>query len=191
MALGIALDLFAIRNARGRSVLAVTLWIFEEGLLMERGAELSAVPYEQVVDFQANRETGRPMFWLTLKDDVQIVLSVGNTPEIMPVMEYIEIRMAAAQLLPRLRSIWHGKAEEFGVLVLNRGGIEGPGFFAPWPEVRRVVDDGTTVFIDSADAPKWLDVHYRRVSFPSLVMAISHVLIEEHSRLAPTFEPEA
>jgi len=179
--IGLSIWLAFFRRPR----LRLTLWIFEEGLFLRRGGESTVVRWADLQDYEVSRETGRPLFWLTLRDEAPIVLSVGHCPEVIPLMEYMEIRMAGAQLLPRLKAIWHGQRERFGVLTLDHDGIAGPGFFAPWSQVSRVMSDAKSLYVDWSARTSWTAVRYRDVSFPYLVMAIAHILIDEHSRLGP------
>jgi hypothetical protein len=164
-------------------LLSLRLWIFEEGLLLQRGGQFTTTRFENVKEFEMSRATGRPLFWITLPDEVPIVLSVGHTPEVMPLMEYAEIRMAGAQLLPRLQAIFEGSLERFDKVKLDKEGFHGPGFVAPWSEVRRVVCDERNLFVDWTVRNDWIPIRYQDVSFPHLVMAISHILIEDHARL--------
>ncbi len=162
--------------------LSLALWIFEEGLFMRRGGQSTVARFEEVVGYEVSNHTGRPLFWLTIDEEAPIVLSVGHCPEVVPLMEYIEIRMAAAQLLPRLKAIWDGERAQFGVVALDKTGFHGPKFFAPWAEVRKVVPDERSLFVDCGRR-EWVALRYRDVAFPHLVMAIAHVLIDEHSRI--------
>ena len=67
--------------------------------------------------------------------------------------------------------------------MLDHNGIRGRSFFAPWTEVRRVISDARVLFLDWSARSEWLEVRYADVSFPYVVMAIAHVMIEEHQRL--------
>lgn len=166
-----------------RPSLRLTMWIFEEGLLLRRSGQLTNVRFEGVKGFKASSESGRPVFCLDLEGESTIELSIGHCLEVMPLMGYVEIRMAAAQLLPRLQTIFNGEREEFGAVQLDKEGIHARGIVAPWSEVRRVVSDDEHLFIDWTRRPEWVPIRYRDVSFPHLVMAISHVMIDEHPRL--------
>ena len=84
--------------------------------------------------------------------------------------------------LQRLKAIWLGQSERFGIVTLDRFGLRAGNFFAPWPEVRRVVSDAQHIFVDWSGRADWVPIRYRDVSFPYLVMAIAHVLIEDHGR---------
>ena len=182
---GAAVAFFCWRVTVRPKNFSLSLWIFEEGLFMRRGGESTVARFEEIRDYRTTLETGQPHFWLTFKDESPVVLSIADCVELLPLMEYIEVRMAASQLLPRLKSIWLGQNETFGVISLNRAGLTGPGFFAPWSEVRRVMSDPRNFLVDWNKRPDWIDIRYRDVSFPHLVMAISHVMIDDHSRLAP------
>jgi hypothetical protein len=162
--------------------LSLTLWFFEEGLFLRRGGQSAVARYHEVKAFETSYETGRPLFWITLEDEAPIVLSVGHCPEVIPLMEYIEIRMASAQLLPRLKRIWEGECERFGVVSLDRTHFHGPEFDLRWDKVRRVVDDVKHLLVGLKGRRERLEVRYRDVAFPHLVMAIAHILIDEHQR---------
>jgi hypothetical protein len=162
--------------------LGLTLWFFEEGLFLRRGGQSTLARFHEVKAFETSYETGRPLFWITLEDETPIVLSVGHCPEVIPLMEYIEIRMASAQLLPRLKRIWEGERERFGVVSLDRTHFHGPEFDLRWEQVRRVVDDVKHLLVGLKGRRERLEVRYRDVAFPHLVMAIAHILIDEHQR---------
>jgi hypothetical protein len=109
--------------------------------------------------------------------------NIEHGPEVVRLMEYAENRVSAAKLLPRLEAIWLGDRELFGVIKLGRAGIGGPGFFASWSEVCQVYSDECSLYVDWSQRPRCLVVRYRDVAFPRLAMAISRILIEEHSHL--------
>ena len=125
----------------------------------------------------------RPAYWLTLERGVSVKVDISASPERMPLMEYIEIRLSAAQFLDRLKSIFHGNREPFGIVTLDRSGFEGPQFFAPWSEIRRVVADAQQLFVDWTQRSEWVGLPYEGVSFPYLVIAIAAVMMDEHQRL--------
>ena len=176
--IGVAIWFMTMR----KTALGSTLWIFEEGIYVHRYGRTKVAPWTDIQEFEASMATGRPVYWLTFAHDLSVAISVNFTPEVTPLMEYIEIRLAAAQLLRRLEAIWEGQSQRFGIVTLDPGGITAPRLFAPWAEVRRVVSDAQHLFIDWAGASEWVPLRYRDVSFPYLVMAISHVMIDEHQR---------
>jgi hypothetical protein len=161
---------------------ATILWIFEEGVLIHRSGRTTVVPWENVEKLRVNLTSGRPMYWLGISHDLSVAISLRFSPEVMPLMEYVEMRLTAAQFLPRLKAIWDGKPQRFGIVTLDRIGFKAPAFFASWSEVRRVVSDAQHLFVDWTGSSDWLTLRYRDVSFPYLVMAISHVMIDEHQR---------
>jgi hypothetical protein len=165
-----------------RPRLGLTMWIFEEGMMILRGGDLTVARWEEVPEYEMSNETGRPLFWLTLENEAPIILSVGHCPEVIPLMEYMEIRMASAQFLPRLKALWDDDQLIFDAIRLDRKGIEGPRFFAPWNSVRRVMADGRFFYLECEGESRWHEVRFRDVSFPNLVIALAHVMIEEHTR---------
>jgi hypothetical protein len=159
-----------------------TLWIFEEGVYLSCYGRSKVSPWAEIQDFEASMATGRPLYWLTLAHDLSVAISVNFSPEVVPLMEYVEMRLSATQFMRRVEAIWDGRPQHFGVVTLDRIGFKGPDCFVPWAEVRRVVSDAQNLFVDWSRSADWVPVRYRDVSFPYLVMAISHVLIEEHQR---------
>jgi hypothetical protein len=164
---------------------ATVLWIFEEGAFLVRGGQRTATAWEDFHDFESVADARRPAYWLTLDHGVSVKVPLHGSPERIPLMEYVEIRLSAAQFLGRLKSIFKGNRELFGVVTLDCQGFQGPEFFAPWAEIRRVVTDSQRLFVDWSQRREWVGVPYEYVSFPYLVIAIAGVLIDEHNRLAP------
>jgi len=105
--------------------------------------------------------------------------------EIMPMAEYMEVKMASAQLLPKLRRIVAGERVRFGAVVLDARGFASPGFAAAWSDIVRVMADRKQLFVDRRGQPEWHEIAYRQVAFPRVVLALSAVLIEEAKRLPP------
>ena len=185
LGLGCACLYFAWRLTFRRPILALDLWIFEEGLLLRRGGELIVARYQDIQDYEVSRETGRPLFWLTLRDEDPIILSVGHTRQVLPLMEYMEIRIAGAQLLPRLKSIWEGEREKFGIVTLDRDGYHSPKFVVPWSDLVRIDCDDCSMYVRFDKRRDKHVIRYRDVSFPQLVLALAKILKKEHSRLGP------
>jgi hypothetical protein len=167
-----------------RPLLEITVWIFENGLFLRRGNDGEACAWEDVKDFKGDPNSGHPTFWITTRGDWRLILSSEQTPAIMPLAEYIQVKIVSAQLLAKLRHIFEGNRVPFGVLSLDRAGITGR-FTARWSEIVRVMSDDAHVFIDCRNLQSWHQVRYRDVSFPQLLLAISHVMIEEEKRLTP------
>jgi hypothetical protein len=161
-----------------------TLWVFEQGLFLRQFGRSMAARWDEVRDFEKSAATGRPLFWLTLANDMTVAVSVGHSPQVVALMEFVEIRLAGSQLLRRLQNIWEGRRERFGSVILDRNGIQGPHFFAPWPAVRRVIFDTKNLFVDWTGVENWSPIRFADVSFPYLVMTISQVMIEEHKRFS-------
>lgn len=166
-----------------RAALASVVWIFEEGVCVLRGGQFMITPWNDVVDFAVANPSGRPVYWLSPTEEMSFRLDMSHDPNMMPLMEYVEIRLASAQLLKRLEAIMAGRQIRFGAIALDRNGLSGPHFFAPWESVRKVVADANHLLIDWSQRSQWMQVEYDRVSFPLLVRAIASVLIEEHGRL--------
>jgi hypothetical protein len=162
--------------------LHVLVWIFENGLFLQRGSDVEACGWEDVKEMRVNHEYGRPTFLLVTRGNCRIVLSPDQTATMMPLAEYIKVKITSAQLLPKLRRIFEGERIKFGAVYLDREGLT-CSFHAPWSNVARVVLDDANLFIDCRDRTEWHAIPLRDVSFPLLVLAISHVLIEEGQRL--------
>jgi hypothetical protein len=167
-----------------RPPLEITVWIFENGLFLQRGNDVEACAWEEVKDFKGDPNSGHPTFWITTRADWRLILSSEQTPAIMPLAEYIQVKIVSAQLLAKLRQIFEGNRVPFGILSLDRAGITGR-FTSRWSEIVRVMSDDAHVFIDCRNLNSWHQVRYRDVSFPHLLLAISHVMIDEEKRLTP------
>ncbi len=159
------------------------VWIFEEGVFLHHQNQARLVRWEDIYDFETIAEAGRLVYRLTVEEGMAVNISVMHSPEVMPLVEYVEIRLCAAQFLHRLRAIWEGGREVFGIVTIDRQGLMTPRFFAAWPEVRRVVSDATHVFVDWSQRPEWVPLRREHVSLPSLLIAVSSVLVDEHARL--------
>jgi hypothetical protein len=183
IAIGIACLYFVRDAARYRTRPSLKLWVFEEGILLQREGQLIAASWQEIDGFEVSYETGRPLYWLTLKDEDAIILSMGHRPEVVPLMEYVEIRMAAVQLLPRLKSIWSGELERFSDVAISADGIFGPELVARWSEVRGLSADEKWLYIHWKSERRRESIRYRDVSFPTLVMALARILIAEHTRM--------
>jgi hypothetical protein len=166
-----------------RISLPVTLWLYDLGMLWERGQELGTCLWEDVNNFQIRWTDARPLIRLMVRDDFQVVLSPGDSPALMPLAEFIETKATAAQLLPRLRRIFSGEAVRFGKVVLRRDAWNSPGLSASWARLVRVVADQKLVLVELKNQERWYELPLAEVSFPLLLVAIAHVMIEEHERL--------
>jgi len=167
-----------------RPLLEITVWIFENGLFLQRANDVEACTWEDVKDFKGDPDSGHPTFWISTPGDCRLILSSEQTPAIMPLAEHIQLKIASAQLLAKLRHIFEGNRVPFGVLSVDRAGITGR-YTARWSEIVRVMSDNAHVFIDCRNLQSWYQVRYRDVSFPHLLLAISHVMIDEEKRLTP------
>jgi len=169
----------------GRPFLSTRLWLFEEGILWQSGADFGKCRFEDMEDFRVNLESAQPRFRIAPRGQDAIVMSLNCSVEIMPMAEYMEVKMASAQLLPKLRRIVAGERVRFGAVVLDARGFASPGFAAAWSDIVRVMADRKQLFVDRRGQPEWHEIAYRQVAFPRVVLALSAVLIEEAKRLPP------
>jgi len=161
----------------------ITVWIFENGLLLQRGNDLEACAWEDIKDFRMDRDTGRLTCWITTRENCHLMLNCDQTPAIMPVVEYLKIKITSAHLLPKLRRIFDGDRVKFGAIALERTGMTTPRIFASWDEVQRLVNDNTNLLLQLGSQTAWHTVRYRDVAFPLLVLSIAHIMLEEKERL--------
>lgn len=183
--LAVSVTLLALRLSllRGRSLESVQLWLFEHGILWEDATEVEACRFEDIADFRAMRDDSQPRFTLVPRPGVTLMLSLRSAVTIMPLAEYIEIRMASAQLLPKLERIVGGERVRFGAVKLDARGLAAPGIAAPWPQIVRVMGDRRLIFVESRNQPGWRSIRAGDVSCPMLMLALAHILIEEGQRL--------
>jgi hypothetical protein len=163
-------------------MLEITLWIFENGLFLQRGSDVEACGWEDVKDFRTAENLHHPIYAIVTRGDCRLILSAEQSPAIMPLAEYLKVKVASAQLLPKLRRIFDGDPVKFGAVWLDSAGIKG-AVTAPWLKIVRVVADDTTLFVDCRGLETWHQVPLREISFPLLLLAIAHVMIEEAKRL--------
>jgi len=167
--------------------LQVIVWIFENGLFLQRGSDVEACGWADIKEMRVNHEYGRPTFLIVTRGNCRIVLSPDQTATMMPLAEYIKVKITSAQLLPKLRRIFEGERIKFGAVYLDREGLT-CSFRSPWSNVARVVLDDANLFIDCRDRTEWHAIPLREIAFPTLLLAIAHVMIEEEKRL-PALEP--
>lgn len=160
-----------------------TIWLFEKGIFLQHHTGFKLFQWDEILNFEVVKRRGNPIYWLRFTEQISVRIVVGTNFETLPLMEYAEIRLCSSQFLQRLRAIFGGEREEFGILKLDRNGIEAPRFFAPWSEVRRVITDAKCLYVDWILRPNWVPVPYQDVSFPYLVVALASVLIDEQKRL--------
>ncbi len=166
--------------------LSITIWIFENGLFVQRGNEVEACGWEDVKDFRDADNIGPPIYTIITRGDCRLVLSAAQSPTIMPLAEYLKVKIASAQFLPKLQRIFNGDPVKFGALWLDSTGIKGP-ITATWAEIVRVVADDAVLYIDCRGLDAWQQVPLRSISFPLLLVAIAYVMIEDAKRL-PTVD---
>ncbi|HZZ79947.1 MAG TPA: DUF6585 family protein [Gemmataceae bacterium] len=180
VAIGVGIWYFFLR----KPTLEVTVWIFENGLFLMRGPDVEACGWEDVADFYSDEYAGRHCYSIVTQLGCRLTLSTEISPEIMPLAEYIRLKIASAQFLPKLRKIFDGGRVSFGLLRLNRAGISGP-IGGPWAQIARVLCDEKNLFLDIRGQETWHQVPLREISFVPLLMAIAHVMIEDFTRLPP------
>lgn len=163
--------------------LPVTLWVCENGILRQSGKQFHGCLWDEVSDFQVDQQYRLPRFRIRIRDQ-DAEFGTGRNPAILPIMEYIETKLSAAQFLPELKHIFEGECVAFGQVALDRAGFRGLRFFAYWSEIERVVSDPEFMFVIRRGQADWDKVRYGEVSFPALVLAISHVMIEEEKHLS-------
>jgi hypothetical protein len=163
-------------------MLEITLWIFENGMFLQRGGDLEACGWEDVKDFRTSENTGHPTYAITTRGDCRLILSAQQSPTIMPLAEYLKVKIASAQFLPKLRRIYDGDPVRFGAVWLDNNGIKG-AINAPWLEIERIVGDDAKLYVDCRGMDAWQQTPMREISFSLLLLAIAHVMIEEAKRL--------
>lgn len=163
--------------------LPITLWILEGGILWQQGSDIDACNWEAIHELKIGPDGGGLLCTLGLRSDLQVVISPRQTPALMPVLEFIEAKATAAQLLPRLRRVTAGERVLFGRVELSRTGLGTAEFFAPWSETTKVVSDDHFLLVDCRHFSSWRKIRYLDVSFAQLAMRIAHVLIEEQNWL--------
>ncbi len=165
---------------------ASTIWVFEEGMLCMVGRRVEATRWEDIRDLKVSREFGIPWFVIESAEGLFLEIAPDQSPEIMPLMELIELRISASQFLPRLAELVAGAHLTLGVMAFEHAGIRTGKVLFAWPNVIRVIADRQLLFIDLRNRSKWFEVPYSSVSFVLVAMAIANVLIAEHTRLPKT-----
>jgi hypothetical protein len=130
-----------------------------------------------------DRDSGRLTCWITSRENCRVMLNCDQTPAIMPVVEYLKIKIASAHLLPKLRRIFEGERVKLGALAFERTGITTPRIFASWEEVQRLVNDNTSFLLEIRSQQTWHTIRYRDVAFPLLALSLAHIMLEEKERL--------
>jgi hypothetical protein len=162
---------------------SVQLWLFEHGVLWHDGTAIGVRRFEDIEDFRAMRDGNEPRILLVPRQGVRLMLTLRSTVAILPLAEYLELRMASAQLVPKLERIVGGERVRFGAVTLDRRGFAGPAVAAPWSEIVRVMGDRRQIFVDRRDQPGWQSIRAGDVSCPMLMLVIAHILVEEAARL--------
>jgi hypothetical protein len=168
---------------RGRHLPAV-LWVFDDGVLFQQGAQSRVCRWQDVQDFAIHWDEGTPTATFALEPGLAVTLPASRETGMMALLEYMDLRVGAAQFLPRLQAIYDGGRERFGAVVLDRQGIQSKRFCAPWANVQRVVADAQQLFVEVSRMPQWLPLPKRDVILTYVVVAISAVMMDEHERLA-------
>jgi hypothetical protein len=91
-----------------RPLLDITVWIFENGLSLRRGGEIEACAWEEIQDFKADLNSGHATFWITAPGFCRLILCTKQAPAIIPLAEYIQLKIASAQLLEKVHRIFDG-----------------------------------------------------------------------------------
>jgi hypothetical protein len=175
----------ARRANPARPFQSMHLWLFENGLFWQHGSEYARCAWEEIEEFRVGGTRRQPHYRVKPRRELEMVLTLSDSPAIMPLAEYVEIKIASAQLLPTLRRIVAGEEVSFGAVSIDRRRFVSPGFAAPWSDVARVMADRSTVFVDCRGRPNWQQIRYRDVSCPLLTLAVAHILIEDGPRLPP------
>lgn len=163
-------------------MLEITFWIFENGLLVRRGGDIEACAWEDIKDFRSVENVGHPVYTIVTRSDCRLILSAAQSAAIMPLAEYLKVKIASAQLLPRLQRIFEGNPVKFGALWLDNTGIKGR-VIAPWSEIDRIVGDDALLYIDCRGLDAWQQIPLHDIAFPLLLLAIAHVMIEDAKRM--------
>jgi hypothetical protein len=162
-----------------------TYWVFDDGILCQLGKRFEVRRWEKVRDFRIDTHGQNTIYWLTILEGMQETISILNGENAIRLMEMIDVKILAARLLPTLRRIFEGEKVKFGAVALHVSGFSGPSFFAPWGSIKRVATDLDGVNVQRAGHRIWQTVPFKRISFPSVVLAISQIMIEEVDRIAP------
>lgn len=166
--------------------LSVDCWILQNGIVCRKGRELKARRWEDIEGFRVLDAGAFLRVRLILDAGFWFNLSSKADPSVIPVLEFIETKLTATQLVPILRRIFDGERLAFGVVQLDRSGFTGKRFYSPWSEIAKVVSDNANLYVDIRGRSSWSMIPYEDISFPLLVMAISHVMIADDRRLNPS-----
>ncbi len=166
------------------------IWIFENGLFFEQGTRVAIRVWAAIEGFRVNMENDYPVFWLAPCDEARITFTHRQGPAVVPLMEFVDLRVTSAQFLPVLQRIVDGDRVDFGAVELGRAGIWNQRDFFHWSEIVRVFNDSKYLFVERRTGATTGPILYRRVSSPLLVLALARVLIEEHGRLPPIVEDD-
>jgi hypothetical protein len=161
----------------------VTVWIFENGLLLKRGNDLEACAWEDLRDFRTDRDTGRLTCMIVTHENCRLVFNCDQTPAVMPVVDYLKIKITSAHLVPKLRRIFVGDRVRLGKIALDRAGLTTPRIAAKWTDIQRVVNDNTHILIEIRGQTAWHSLRFADVAFPHLLLAHTHVMLAERERL--------
>lgn len=159
----------------------VTIWLFENGLL----AQFDSSTWGDIADLHIeNTDNGR-VAEMRLLDGIEVIIAAADGPERGAVIEFIEMKVCAAQFLAKLHRLTAGNRLRFGDVQLDREGVQTPEWFASWSEIRRVSANKDQLIIESSKREGLLMIAVARVAFVPLVLAIIEVMMDEHHRLPP------
>ena len=167
----------------------VTYWVAEGGMVWQKGGEIEAFTWEEIRAVEVIRETGAVWLKFQFGENRKAYFSSQRNRLVIPWAEFIEVKVTAAQFLPQLRRIFAGERVRFGIVELDRtafishAGATSPEFHASWDEITQVASDRTHLFVNCHNRPTWHAIPYCEVTFPLLVIAISHIIKTEEKRL--------
>ena len=99
------------------------------------GNEVEACGWEDVKDFRTAENLHHPIYVIVTRGDCRLILSAEQSPAIMPLAEYLKVKIASAQLLPKLHRIFDGDPVKFGAIWLDSAGIKGAVMLPLWSQI--------------------------------------------------------
>jgi hypothetical protein len=180
---GIGAMVVGARMVFSRGLSRALFWVFEDGVYFRGARHAEHCRWQAVPEYRFYPGARTPTGLLKLPSGRLVALTTANDPWLMPLLEYVETRLCAAQFLPRLQRLYDAARERFGSVVLDRQGIQCGRFAACWADVRRVVGDAQELMIEVSMSPDWARIPKSRVSLPYLVIALAAVMIDEHRRI--------
>jgi hypothetical protein len=161
--------------------LPTTIWVCEGGLLRKRGRTFRICTWEDIDDFHISEETARPYYYITIQGK-ETEIALANHFGATRLMDYIEIKLSTAKLLPMLQRLYAGEGLKFYSVTLDRGGFAGPRFYVEWSEVDVVEADSLYINVIDSDSRRHR-VRQRDVSFPLLLITLANIMMGETDNL--------